>query len=584
VIADVVFDLPGERSFSYLVPPGLTLRPGQRVAAPLRGRPRVGVVVEVRESQAAGLASIARVVDPVPLVPASSLALARWAAAESLSSWGSTLLALLPPPPGASGAEPMALPAEPRASAKPTAELWVGAGREARLVDELGAARGSALVIAPDRETAARWAARLDGARLDGDAPAAERRAVWLAAARGRTRTVVGTRSALLAPVPPPATLAVVDEADAAHKPPGHPRLHSREIMVERAWIEGGRLLLLAAAPAAETWWRARAEGWTLRDHTLGPWPEVVTADTRGILRNHPLTLPLTRAIEETTRGGRRVALLVGRRPAGLGCAECGALLRCPDCGLPLGHQRARAMLSCALCGRLEPLPDRCPGCRGHRFASLGWDADRVEASVRRRFPRLSVSRTDVRAQVVIGTSRVIRAAGPGELGAVGVVALDALLGAPDFRAGERAFGLLWTAAEAVRPGGRLVVQTRHPEHEAVRAVTRRQRAAFYGPELAFREELGYPPFRRLCRITARGGAGGGAARALVQECARALEGIADLKVYPPAATGLAGARVRLLVKGPATLPRLIRELLADVLAKRRRADRVVEVEMDPVS
>jgi primosomal protein N' (replication factor Y) len=382
--------------------------------------------------------------------------------------------------------------------------------------------------------------------------------------------------------LPPPGILVVVDEADAAHKPPGHPRLHSREIIVERARTEGGRLLLLAAAPAAETWWRAGAEGWTVRDLAGDEWPEVVTADTRGILRNHPLTLPLTRAIEQTTRGGERVALLVGRRATGLGCAECGAIVRCPDCGVSLGHDRARAALACAVCGGRLPLPERCPACRGHRFAPLGWDAERVEASVRRRFPRLSVSRTDPRAQVVIGPSQILRAAAPGALGAVGVVALDALLGMPDFRAGERAFALLWAAAEAVKPGGRLVVQTRHPEHAAVRAVTRRERAPFYEHELAFRAELGYPPFRRLCAIAARGRAA--AARALIDECVRAVAGIAGVQAYPPAPAGPAGGRLRLLVKGPPALPRLLRPRLTDVLGRRRRGGGVVEVEMDPVS
>jgi primosomal protein N' (replication factor Y) len=175
----------------------------------------------------------------------------------------------------------------------------------------------------------------------------------------------------------------------------------------------------------------------------------------------------------------------------------------------------------------------------------------------------------------------MLRRVAPGTLGAAGVVALDALLGAPDFRAGERAFALLWAAAEAVGPRGRLVVQTRHPEHEAVQAITRCERSAFYQRELLVREELGYPPFRRLCVIAARGGRG--AARALIEQCARALEGTAGVTVYPPAAVGPAEARFRLLAKGPDALPRIVGERLAEVLARRRRAGGVVEVEMDPV-
>ena len=135
-------------------------------------------------------------------------------------------------------------------------ELWTGVQRHADLVSALRGT-GAALVIAPDRDGAARWAERLEAARLDsGESPSA-RRTAWLAAARGRARIVVGTRSALLVPLPPPATLVLLDEHDPAHKPPGAPRIHSRELLVRRAAIEGSRLLLLSATPSAESWWRA---------------------------------------------------------------------------------------------------------------------------------------------------------------------------------------------------------------------------------------------------------------------------------------------------------------------------------------
>ena len=116
----------------------------------------------------------------------------------------------------------------------------------------------------------------------------------------------MGTRSALLVPLPPPATLVLLDEHDPAHKPPGAPRIHSRELLVRRAAIEGSRLLLLSATPSAESWWRADDHQYRRRAHDADPWPEIVTGDTRGILRNHPLTLPLTRAIEDTARQAAR--------------------------------------------------------------------------------------------------------------------------------------------------------------------------------------------------------------------------------------------------------------------------------------
>jgi primosomal protein N' (replication factor Y) len=583
VIADVVFDIPLDRPFSYLVPDGLALSRGQRVSAPLHGRSRIGVVVALRDGDATRLKPVQRAVEPVPIVSDTALALGRWAADESLSSWGSTVLSLLPPPPRPGAAETVSPPAEsPAACARPS-ELWTEHRRETHLAECLEREPEAALVIAPDRDAAARWAKRLDAARLDSGVGEADRRRAWFAASRGRGRVVVGTRSALLAPLPPPATLALIDEHDPAHKPPGAPRLHSRDLLGRRAALDGSRLLLLSATPSVETWWRAQRKEIVHAPAPPGPWPEVITADTRGILRNHPLTLPLTRGIEESTRQGRRAALIVSRRSAALACDECGVILRCPDCGVPRALSRDRRELRCPLCARVDPPPDRCPGCGGRRLSPFGWDAERVQTSVARRFPRLTVSREGLQAQVLIGTSALLRALPARSVGCVGFVALDTLLRLPDFRAGERAWHLLWAAAEAVAPGGRLVVQTQHPDHYAVRSARQQDRDAFYTEELRFRSELGYPPFRRVCEISARS-RDEGKALALAADCALALRGIPGLIVYPPASVSPAGARtrrVRFVVKGPAELPRLLAPALGPFLGRRGSAG-MVEVELDP--
>ena len=589
MIADVVFDLPLDHPFSYLAPDSLEVKPGQRVRAPLGGRAtRVGVVVALRQGDEAGLRPIQHVVDTAPIVSAAGLALGRWVADESLSSWGSTLLALLPPPSRARRAEPVAPAPEPAQPVSPRRpELWTSADRDERLGAMLASESEAALVIAPDTASAARWARRLDAARLDSGAGEAERREAWFAAARGRARVVVGTRGALLAPLPPPATLVLLEEQDPAHKPPGPPRLHSRDILVRRAALDGSRLVFLSGAPSVESWARADRGAFTRVPDSDSPWPEIITADTRGILRNHPLTLPLTRAIEDMSRRGRGVALVVGRATGVLGCNDCGALLRCPDCAVALQVRRDRRALVCRLCARVEPLPDRCPACGGRRLGPFGWDTERVEASVRRRFPRLTVSRADPGAQVVIGTPALLRGGSPGRWGAVGFVWLDGFLRVPDFRASEGVFQLLWAAAEAVGGSGRVIAQTLHPDHYALAAVRDRAREAFYEQELGFRAELGYPPYKRLCHVSARGKTAV-TARALLDEAAVALAGIAGLIIYPPAALGAPGAataaRWRFVIKGPAELPRLVGSALRPFLARGRRSGGVVEIEMDPVT
>ena len=584
MIADVVFDLPLSRPFSYLVPPGLTVAAGQRVRAPLHGRARVGMVVAVRDADGGGWKPLEHAVETAPILSPALLELCRWAADQSLSSWGSTALALVPPPPPRSASAPMTPAYDPPAGPPVTPELWVGADSRAALVDELRAA-DAALVITPDLDAVARWAARLEAARVDSGEPVAVRRAAWLAAARGRARIVVGTRSALLVPLPPPATIVLVDEHDAGHKPPGPPRLHSRDLLVRRAAIEGSRLVLLSSTPTVESWWRADSRHFARRGGEPAPWPEIVAGDTRGILRNHPLTLPLTRAIEDAGRAGGTVVLVVGRAAATLLCAECGDVSRCPDCGVALAYSRGERLLRCGLCARSTPLPERCAACGGHRLGPLGWDAERVEASVRRRFPKLTVSRTDVRAQVVIGSPALLRAAPAASLSAVGIVALDSVLGAPDFRASERAFALLWAAAAATHPRGRVIAQTLYPDHIAVLAARAQDRAAFYRREIAGRAELGYPPFRRLCLVSVRGKTEADA-RARIDEASRVLQGVSGLTVYAPAPRTPAAAtrsRWQFAIKGPAELPALLKGPLGPFLERRRHGGAVIEVEMDPI-
>lgn len=596
-VADVLFDLPLRRPLTYAVPAALRLAPGQRISAPLQGRARVGVVAALREGDGKGLAAIQGAIEPAPILSRAMLDLGLWAAAEGLSAPGSTLTALVPPPPRRGAPEAAAAPPEPAPAAGEPPCLWTDAQRDERLAEEAARALGPVLVVAPDIESAARWAERLGAARLDSGTPEAARRAAWLGAMRGRPRLVVGTRSALLLPLPAPATIALVDEQDAAHKPPGAPRLHSRDILLERARREGSRLILMAGAPSAETW-HAAQHGALRPDipEPPTPWPEIISASTQGILPNHPLTLPLARALEDAGRRGTRVALVVSRDASALGCDECGEVIRCVDCGVALGASRVSATLGCRLCGREGPLPAACPRCHGHRLSPFGWSPERVLTALRKRFPRLHAARASARgtdegarwerAQVLVGGPGILRGLAPASLAAVGFVALDGLLRVPDFRAGERAFQALWAAAEAVGPAGRVIVQTLHPEHYAIAAAQARRREGFYEPELRFRAELGYPPFRRLCLVGVRGRSAEDA-RTLLAECAAALRGIAGLTVYAPAPRGGAiGQRPwwRMLVKGPPTLARLLDEPLRPLLERRRRAAGTIDIEIDPIS
>src|SRR5437867_3110514 len=442
-IADVAFDVPLAHSFAYRVPDGWTLAPGQRVVAPLRGASRVGMIVALRDGADARLKTLDRVVDAEPVLSPSHLDLVHWIAAQSLSSVGSTCAALLPPP--TTKRTPDAAPRRAADAATRTAsdvsaspggrpELLVGAGREKRALERIEAAPGTVLVIAADIETAARWAQRLARlgrvVRLDSGVPDAERVAAWEALRDGSVRLAAGTRSALLAPLVAPATVVLIDEHEAAHKPPGPPRIHSRDVAFERAARDRLTLLLTSATPSVEVWRRAEAGLVDMAAPPRGPWPAVSVADTRGILRREPLTPPLARAIRETLAARRRVFLAVSRLTSSLACDECGTVVRCAQCAIALAYPRAAARLVCRLCAASHPLPDTCTVCHGRRLSPFGWGAERVEHAVRRRFPAARIARRgpDV-ARGARGEAQRAAAAA-----ADGVIGTRAELGYPPFR------------------------------------------------------------------------------------------------------------------------------------------------------
>ena len=616
-VADVSFDVPLHHPFSYRVPDGWPLVAGQRVVAPLGRASRIGVVVALHErDDAAGLKPLTRIVEDAPVLDGDGLALARWVAEQSMSSLGGTLAALLPPVvlEGEAGlkrgwavrdgsrlrdASSVVRGGATSTSSSGVPDLLVGAGRETRLLERIG--EGPALVIVPDVEAAARWAQRLGRrapvVRLDSGVEDGDRAAGWAALRAGTAALAVGTRSALLAPLPPGAMLALVDEHEAAHKPPGPPRLHSRDVVLERAARESRGALMTSATPSVEMWWRTDSYRATASAMEPGSWPAVHVADTRGILRREPLTPPLARALRETLGAGRRALLLVTRLASALACDECGEILRCPQCVIALAYTRAARTLHCRLCARLVPMPDRCPGCRGTRLSPFGWGAERVEHAVRRRFPEARVARYDpdasrgkraeaqrraaAEAQVVIGTRGALRLFGPGALGLAGFVAPDQLLRLPDVRAGERLFALLWAAAERVARGGSLILQSQSPEHYVIDAALRQDLGAFYRHELKFRGELGYPPFRRLAIITVRATLAPDMRR-LADEVSTALSGDRELTAYPPAPDRRDRVR-RIVVKGREDLPARLAAALADFRRPRSKSRGIMEVEVDPV-
>jgi primosomal protein N' (replication factor Y) len=333
-----------------------------------------------------------------------------------------------------------------------------------------------------------------------------------------------------------------------------------------------------------------------LRDGRVAPapsasWPGVAVADTRGILRREALTPALAREVRETLAAGRRAFLAVSRRASALACDECGGVVRCEACGIALAYARASATLACRLCAAIRPLPDVCPDCRGHRLSPFGWGAERVEHAVRRRFPKARVARYDpevtrgARAEASGGAGRRRhrhRHAGrspplrPTSFGLAGRLAGPAPArriwrpSAPSPSCGRR---------PSACPDGRMVIQSQNPSHYAFAALIGQDLGSFYERELAFRRELGYPPFRRLAVVTVRGRTGE-ESQQLAGDIAVALRGGADLTVYPPQA-GARGRARQVVVKGERDLPAILASALG-AWPPSSRTRGIMTVEVDP--
>ncbi|MBI3456420.1 MAG: primosomal protein N' [Candidatus Rokubacteria bacterium] len=611
-LAEVVVGLPVPRVFSYAVPADLAGRvgPGHRVRVPFHGRPRVGVVVALAESAPARLESIEALLDPDPALTGILLELARWGAAETASAWGEAVMRALPPTVHPLRGSPVATSAPaPEMPRRRPGPVVVGyGGRRDRLVE--AAARGAretgsgVLVLAPEIETARAWAARLERlldepvALVTSEESPRRRWERWWACRSGAARVAVGTRVAAFLPVASLGVSIVVDEHDPAHKALDAPRWHARELAIHRARLEGGGCLLVSGAPSLESWVRIRSGEATAEEAKDERWPAVHRVDLRRLVTlglEGCLAPALRDAVRATLAGGQSVLLLLNRLGYGraLGCAECGAVRRCPTCRVALTYHLGGRVLACRLCGVRRPAASQCGRCRGRRLTPLGWGTERLEAEARAAFPGARVARYDgevspqraalVRAafragevRLLVGTQMALRLGAEAPVGLAALVLADATLHIPDFRAAERTFQLAWHLAEGVAPGGSLWLQSFYPDHPALEAVALGAPEAFYRREWAERQELGYPPSRRMARIVAQGAGAQRLAEDLAGRCR--AEGLA---VLGPAV--VPGGRVQLVLLGGGEVPRAVARVLEPLRGRRRLGPMRLLVDIDPV-
>ena len=372
----------------------------------------------------------------------------------------------------------------------------------------------------PEREIAVLHSGISQSARYD----------QWKRIRRGEVRVVVGARSALFAPVQNLRLIVVDEEHDSSYKQDDRLRYSARDLALVRGRFLQATVILGSATPAIQSYFHA-AEG-RYRYLTLPariddrPLPRVEVVDLRTERDERGLTPLLSRtlieAIRKTLADGQQTLLFLNRRGfhTYLFCPDCGHVFSCPNCDISLTHHAAEGVLKCHHCDFTAKTAALCPSCKGSRVRSQGAGTERVEEEAKKLFPAARIARMDSDTTTRPGDSeRILRGLDRGEIDIligtqmitkghdfpaitlVGVVAADASLNIPDFRAAERTFQILTQVSGRGGRGdqpGRVITQTFNPGHYAVRRAQEHDYAGFYADELPLRRQLAYPPFSRL--------------------------------------------------------------------------------------
>ncbi|MFO7576748.1 MAG: primosomal protein N', partial [Pelovirga sp.] len=404
-------------------------------------------------------------------------------------------------------------------------------------------ARGrQALILVPEisltPQLVARFRARFEPlgeriATLHSGLSPGERYDAWRAIRRQRTRIVIGARSAVFAPLPNPGLIIVDEEHDASYKQSEGFRYHARDLALVRGQQQNCPVVLGSATPSLASYYRCQQGDWTLlslpRRVHAGAMPEVELVDLRSEPLEGLLAAPLIAAVTSALAQQQQVLLLLNRRGFApfLLCTDCGESFHCPNCEITLTyHQRQRRMV-CHYCDYLDEVPQLCPACQGSRIAPQGAGTERLEEDLAVLFPTARIARMDrdttrgkgshqqivtrmmeEKVDILVGTQMIAKGHDFPKVALVGVLGADSLLNLPDFRSAERSFALLTqVAGRAGRAsgGGKVFIQSYHPEHFALTCAAAQDYADFYRQELPFRAELNYPPCGHLVNLVFSG-------------------------------------------------------------------------------
>jgi len=451
----------------------------------------------------------------------------------------------------------------------------------------------SAIVLVPEialtPQTVRRFGARFPEhlAVMHSHLSPGERFDQWRRLRAGDLRLVVGSRSALFSPLRELGLIVLDEEHEGSYKQGRSPRYHARDVAVELARICGATCILGSATPALESAYRAergvyrrlsmpkrimahrrvvaeQVEGVSEGAGRFGDdgrqgealyadLPPVEVVDMRAELREGNRSIfsrPLREGIEVALAAGQQVILFLNRRGSAtfVQCRDCGHVLKCPRCEVPLTYHSADEDLVCHHCNYRTFVPEQCPSCWSGRIRYFGIGTQKVELLTREAFPQARILRWDLdttggkkahdrlleafvsgEANLMIGTQMIAKGLDLPRVTLVGVITADTMLNLPDFRAGERTFQLLTqVAGRAGRSilGGKVIIQSYTPDVAPIQFASRHDYDGFSRQEMVFRKQLWYPPYSQLVQLIHVGSSSGRGQRA-----AEALHRVLTLKI-----------------------------------------------------
>ena len=530
-IAQVVVGLPVEGPFDYFVDEKMqgSIVEGMRVYVPFGPRQRVGFVVGLAAKSSFNyLKPILFALDRVPALDRNALKLTKELSAYYGCSWGEAIECSLPavlrtkkfldlPPADANHKQEICSKEIIFCHDKGTTGRWPFIIERIKKI--LACGRGVVFLV-PEKSMLAKVQKVLQKecdvplSVLDKVLSAKQELEAWIKIRKGESRLVIGTRSAVFAPLPDAGLIVVYEEENPAYKQEQSPFYHVDEVADMRAKIEGATLAFITSSSSVELWWRIKKKKAQRRSFEADRLASLQLIDLSNYKsrRRATVSYPLSNHMEQTLTQGGKIVLLLNRLGFGTmaRCAKCNHTVRCRRCDVNLSYFFARKKLICHLCNAPADLPSVCPQCHTAYMRYWGVGIEKMESEIARIFPQARVARFDRETKnippnvnILVGTQAVLRVLDQFQPQLIGMLNVDTELGRMDFRSAQRVFSLLIHLRQTARD--KVFVQTYDPGHYCLQSVLKMDFEKFYKNEIRFRKEADLPPFSHLVAVGLRG-------------------------------------------------------------------------------